>query len=126
MKPAYPVLIAALLVSVCFLVPANSQEDMEAIDNRVFENPQRVPSVFNHDSHNEQAGIEECSECHHLYEDGKKVEDESSEDQRCADCHGPRDNGAVPSLVKAYHRNCKGCHSDKNAGPIMCGECHIK
>lgn len=126
MKRTNRLLLVAILVSVCFLVPANSQEDMEVIDNSVFEDPQRVPSVFQHDTHNESAEIEECNECHHLYEDGKKVDDESSEDQRCGDCHGTRDDGAMPSLLKAFHRNCKGCHLEKNTGPIMCGECHIR
>jgi hypothetical protein len=124
MKRTAIFLFATVLVCACFLVAAYSQEDMEAIDNSVFENPQRTPSVFPHDAHNEAAEIEECNECHHVYEDGKKVEDESSEDQQCSECHGPDDEGGMPSLIKAYHRNCKGCHMTQKNGPIMCGECH--
>jgi len=117
-------LFFTMLVWGCLLVAANSQEDMEVVDNSAFENPQRVPSVFVHEEHNEKAGIEACNECHHVYEDGKKLDDESSEGESCADCHGPRDEGSKPNLTKAFHRNCKGCHMKRKAGPIMCGECH--
>ena len=124
MKPTATGLLAALLLGVFFLVSANSQEDMEVVDNNAFENPQRTSAVFAHDAHNEAAGIEECNECHHVYEDGQKLEYESSEDQQCGECHGMRDEGAMPSLTKAFHRNCKGCHIEKKNGPILCGECH--
>ena len=99
---------------------------MEFVDNDVFSNPQRPPAVFQHDTHNETAAIEECAGCHHLYEDGELVADESSEDRRCADCHGGSDSGSQPGLVKAFHINCKGCHLQQKAGPILCGECHVR
>ena len=105
---------------------ALAQEDMMVIDNSVFENPQRPPAVFKHDEHNELALIEECNECHHVYEDGQRLEDESSEDSRCADCHELQDVGAKPGLVKAFHTNCKSCHREQGKGPIMCGQCHVR
>jgi hypothetical protein len=117
-------LFVMMMVWGCLLVAANSQEDMKVVDNSAFENPQRVSSVFVHEAHNEKAGIEACNQCHHVYEDGKKLEDESSEGESCADCHGPKDDGSKPNLTKAFHRNCKGCHMERKAGPIMCGECH--
>ena len=103
-----------------------SQEEMTVVDNSVFDNPERTPSVFRHDEHNETAEIEECNECHHIYEDGEKVEGESSEDSRCADCHEKKGSGNQLGLRKAYHTNCKGCHLEKKKGPVMCGECHLK
>ena len=106
---------------------AFSQEDMVAVDNRVFDNPQRPPSVFEHDAHNEAAGIDDCAACHHVYDDdGNLVADESSEDSSCSECHGASDEGRVPNLRKAYHLNCKGCHASEGAGPVLCGECHVK
>ena len=90
----------------------------------MFANPQRASSVFAHDAHNESAGIEDCAVCHHLYEDGKLVEGESSEDQRCSDCHQEKADGKQPALMRAFHLNCKGCHLEKADGPVMCGECH--
>ncbi len=103
-----------------------SQDDMTVVDNAAFDNPQRTPSVFVHDAHNETAGIDDCAECHHVYEDGKRVEDESSEDQSCSECHDLKGAGDQPSLIKAFHANCKGCHQTQSKGPILCGECHIK
>ncbi len=112
------------LISALLLTSAYSQEDMVAVDNGVFDNARRSPSIFVHDAHNEKAGIEECYACHHVYEDGQLIEDESSEDQMCSDCHEMKAEGRRPGLMKAFHKNCKGCHQKEKAGPVMCGECH--
>lgn len=119
-------IFTSAIVSMFILASAYSQEDMTVMDNSAFDNPQRVSSLFKHDEHNEAAGVEDCSECHHVYEDGKKVEDESSEDSSCSDCHGNEASGNTPALMKAFHANCKGCHLELRKGPIMCGECHKK
>ena len=120
-------LTCALFVLLCFFATVTpAQEDMVVIDNSVFENPQRPPAVFKHDEHNELAQIEECNECHHVYEEGKRLEDESSEDQRCAECHELHDVGDKPGLVKAFHTNCKSCHREQKREPLMCGQCHVR
>jgi hypothetical protein len=119
-------LLATVLFSALAALSAYSQEEMIIIDNSVFNNPRRTPSVFRHDEHNETAELEECNECHHIYEEGEKLEDESSEDSRCLDCHEKKGSGNGLGLRKAYHTNCKGCHLEKKKGPVMCGECHIK
>ena len=120
-------LIAAAAIGFLFVfVTAYSQEDMQFVDNSVFDNPQREPSVFKHDEHNEIAEIEECNECHHIYEYGVKLEDQSSEDQMCSECHLQGSSEGQPSRTKALHTNCKGCHLIEKKGPIMCGECHVK
>lgn len=108
------------------LTPAWSQDDMTVVDNSDFINPQRPPSIFEHDLHNENAMIDDCAVCHHVYEDGELVEDESSEDQRCSECHDLEASGDQPSLMQAFHANCKGCHEEAESGPILCGECHLK
>jgi hypothetical protein len=118
--------LCLLIGIVALLSPAWSQEDMTVVDNSAFDNPQRPPSVFVHDEHNEDAGIEDCNDCHHVYEDGQLLEDESSEDQSCSECHSQKGGDGQPSLIKAFHLNCKGCHQAQAKGPIMCGECHIK
>jgi hypothetical protein len=116
-----------LMIGIVFiLTTAWSQDEMIVVDNSVFDNPQRPVSVFEHDLHNEAAGIDECSVCHHVYEDGQLVEDESSEDMRCSDCHDLETSDGQPPLMSAFHANCKGCHEAEGKGPIMCGECHIK
>ena len=119
------VLISPLLVGIFFL-PVFSQEDMEVIDDGGFAIKQRPAVAFAHDEHNEQAEIEDCNECHHVYEDGKKVEDESSEDLSCSECHAESASGRQPGLRRAFHLNCKGCHLENLKGPVMCGQCHAR
>ena len=118
---------ASILTTLLIVGFVNSQEDMVVISADGFEDPQRPPAVFRHDEHNEAAEIEECNECHHVYDDdGKLVEDESSEDQRCSDCHELTASGRQLALMKAFHTNCKGCHKKKKNGPLMCGQCHVR
>ena len=117
--------IVPLLIGI-LLIPAFSQEDMEAVDDLGFAKKRRPPAVFQHDAHNEKAQIEECNECHHVYENGEKLEDESSEDQSCSECHDENDKGKQPGLKKAFHMNCKGCHRQNKKGPVTCGKCHVR
>ena len=127
MKKSAVFLFALWMSSLLVVASAFSQEDMVSIDDSVFDSPQRPPAVFKHEAHNEAAGIEECQECHHIYDDdGKLVEDESSEDQGCWECHELRHSNGKPGLMKAFHENCKGCHLKEKKGPIMCGQCHVR
>ena len=126
MKKSVVYVLAFVIIFVLVFVSANSQEDMERVDNSVFKDSERPSALFRHDEHNENADLEDCSECHHIYEDGKKIEDESSEDQYCSDCHGLKASGSEPALMKAFHMNCKGCHVEQEQGPVTCGECHRK
>lgn len=118
--------LAILAIVLGLMVAAHSQEDMEFVDNEAFADPQRTPSVFNHEAHNETAEIYDCNECHHVYEDGERLADESSEDQMCSECHELDASGRTPGLMNAFHLNCKGCHVSQKKGPVMCGECHRK
>jgi hypothetical protein len=127
MRTLVLILTAVLLGMGLFFASAHSQEDMESVDNSPFEQPRRSAAPFFHDEHNEKAGLDDCSECHHIYdENGVKSEDESSEDQACSDCHEANDKGRQPGLRKAFHLNCKGCHVSVGKGPVVCGECHTK
>ena len=119
-------ILIVLLFGGTVLIPAFSQEDMEMIEDEGFSKRQRPPAVFRHDEHNEKAALEDCSECHHVYEDGQKLEDESSEDQSCSECHDEKGSGDMPGLRKAFHTNCKGCHLERKKGPVMCGSCHVR
>jgi len=125
MKKVIFFLMAPLLVAILF-VPASSQDDMEVVDDWGFEKKQHPPAIFPHNGHNESAEIEDCRECHHIYEDGRKLEDESSEDLSCCECHDEEGSDGRPGLRKAFHVNCKGCHLERNTGPVMCGECHVR
>ena len=114
------------LILFVMLTAGFSQDEMTQVGNDTFKNPQRTPAVFNHDAHNETAEIEDCAQCHHLYEEGELVEGESSEDMRCAECHEEHTSTDAPGLMQAFHQNCLGCHQDKKSGPVMCGECHLR
>ncbi len=98
------------------------------VDNEdVFHSPQRPPVVFRHDEHNETAEIEECNECHHVYEDGENWWKMNLPRIRVARNVMLRNgSGRKPGLKKAFHRNCKGCHLEQKKGPIMCGQCHVR
>jgi hypothetical protein len=123
MKPFVTVLLA-IAVGLLSVAAPRAQEEMQAVANDVFHAPQRPSAVFVHDAHNEAAGIDACNRCHHVYQDGRLVEDESSEDQRCSDCHAEEAQGRRPALMDAFHGNCKQCHLENGKGPILCGECH--
>ena len=127
MKKSAFFIYASLMVALLIFGSTYAQEEMVVINSDGFEDSQRPPAVFRHDEHNEAAEIEECNECHHVYDDdGKLVEDESSEDQRCSDCHEEKASGRRLALMKAFHTNCKGCHQEKKNGPLMCGQCHVR
>lgn len=118
------VLVGVLVLAV---MTANSQDDIEYVDDSGFASTMRPLPGFKHDEHNEKADIWECNVCHHVYdEDGNLIEDESSEDYECSECHGAQGDEYPMDLVRRYHQNCKGCHLDQKAGPITCGECHAK
>lgn len=100
-------------------------ETLEQLTPEAFSDPRQPPVPFFHDEHNENAGLDEdCSLCHHVYRDGHRVPDESSEDISCAECHPPVHFSRVTSLAAAYHKCCKGCHLSLQQGPIVCGQCH--
>ncbi len=121
-------LLFLMVPAICIflIIPALSQEEMTLIEDDGFQKRQRPPAVFKHDDHNELAEIEACNECHHIYDEGEKQEDESSEDQLCSECHTEKSSGNQPGLKKAFHLNCKGCHQETKKGPIMCGQCHVR
>ena len=96
----------------------------ERLDAEIFDSPRRPGALFDHENHKIILD-DDCISCHHVYEDGKLVPDESSEDNLCSDCHdleaGP--DNAMP-LEAAYHNLCKDCHFSRDEGPVLCGECH--
>ncbi|NOX32847.1 MAG: cytochrome c3 family protein [Deltaproteobacteria bacterium] len=107
---------------------AYSKEDIPTADNSAFKHPQRPAAVFDHDEHNEKANLEDdCSYCHHVYENKKLIKDESSEGSSCSECHPLKSSlkNAIP-LRTAFHKRCKECHFKSDKGPVLCGECHVK
>ncbi|MCF6247884.1 MAG: cytochrome c family protein [Desulfobacula sp.] len=122
--------LLAFLIGTLFLITtlvAFSSQNLERLEPSGFENTRRPGAVFDHDLHNENAQLDDCATCHHLYENGAIIDDESSEDSSCSECHllsSNQDNKIT--LQVAFHRQCKECHYEEKKGPVFCGECHIK
>lgn len=113
-----------VIIAACCSLPALSQDDVETVRDPAFTRHRRPPAVFLHDDHNEKAGLEDCGVCHHVYENGVKVADETSEDRKCSECHLPAGARDTMPLVGKYHNRCQSCHIAQKKGPVMCGECH--
>jgi hypothetical protein len=113
-----------LLLPLAWMLTAEAQDEVRIVEDSAFETRLRPPVPFLHDAHNDKAGIEECSVCHHVYEGGRRLEDESSEDRECSECHGAPGRSGRLQLATVYHQRCKGCHEQSSAGPVQCSECH--
>lgn len=107
------------------------QEDELTLDNAdAYVKKNRAAVTFPHEVHMNDI---ECLTCHHEYEDGENVLDESTleegnPDIRCSACHTA---DADITIKQAYHRQCMGCHRNLRkagdaTGPELCGECHVK
>lgn len=107
-------------------IAAYSQGEIRFVNDSAFNEPKRPPVKFHHDAHNQKAGITECNVCHHMYEDGEKLEYEASIGMECSQCHWSSDDHSKMDLIRAYHLQCRGCHLKEAAGPVLCGECHQK
>lgn len=102
-------------------------DDLVRMDTSAFDQLRRPAAVFDHDAHNEAAQVDDCAVCHHVWENGKLVPDESSEDSPCSDCHGLTAGADNPMpLVNAFHTQCRSCHVQQGKGPLLCAECHKK
>lgn len=100
-----------------------SQGYITTVEDSAFENRMRPVVSFEHDRHNQAAGIDSCSTCHHVYEDGRKLPGQVSIGMECSACHLSGSNGRL-ELIRAYHLQCKSCHLEKGAGPVQCAQCH--
>tara|TARA_B100000614_G_scaffold27554_1_gene21509 strand:- start:300 stop:665 length:366 start_codon:yes stop_codon:yes gene_type:complete len=116
-----------MLVVLAFCFGTAGAQELIRMDTYAFDSTRRPAAVFDHDIHNEAAELDDCAVCHHVWENGTLVEDESSEDSPCSECHGvnPTQENEM-ALANAFHTKCRSCHIDKGAGPILCGQCHRK
>lgn len=102
------------------------QDQVTTVNDSAYGQRTRPKVAFNHDAHNEAAGIEACNVCHHVYDGNQLVPDESSEDQQCSACHVGMQGGGRLDLTRVYHKRCRDCHMAQGAGPVMCCECHVR
>jgi c(7)-type cytochrome triheme protein len=124
------------LIALAFILTAGSslmaQSDRMILDSsKGLAGKKRPPVPFPHNLHVE-AGLS-CKDCHHLYEKGENVLDESTLEEgnkeiQCSTCHGLKSR---LTLEQAYHGQCMGCHKkplkeQKKAPPRYCGGCHVR
>jgi hypothetical protein len=125
-------MIAVAALMILSNSPLRAQPDKMVLDRSKASGEKQRPAVtFPHNRHAEM-GLS-CKDCHHLYENGKNVLDESkleegNKDIRCSACHGSKSR---LNPEKAFHKQCIGCHTKyqkekKKTGPRYCGGCHIK
>jgi hypothetical protein len=94
-----------------------------------FKEHKKGPVMFNHEEHVVKDKIA-CTECHHVYKDGKNTWKEGDPVQKCDACHSPDEKkGNAEKLQLAFHKDCQGCHKelkDKKAPYKKCNDCHQK
>lgn len=102
-------------------------EDSFKIQDKLFKKPKKSAVEFTHKKHSVDHKLA-CTECHHVYKDGKNVFKDGDKVQECSACHtSPKKNqGKMLSLYNAFHDNCKTCHKAAKKGPRKCNECHPK
>lgn len=116
-------LFIAILGLMVFSINAFSGIDEGTVTDPAFSRKSRGDVFFDHEMHMETAGVVDCATCHHVYEDGKVLEFESSEGVSCSECHMGKDGDILP-VIEAYHQQCRSCHIEQKAGPVTCAGCH--
>ena len=120
---------AALFATVGIPLATDAPEKINILDSSI-EKPKKGAVNFTHKKHAVDYKIA-CTECHHVYKDGKNVFKQGDPIQKCSACHDPvKSEGKVKKLMLAFHQNCQGCHKEletagKPRGPTRkCNDCH--
>jgi hypothetical protein len=106
----------------------------------LWENPTKRPVRLTHEKHIKDYKIA-CKDCHHVYEEGENIWDETMPVAKCETCHNePTVKGETKlppeekkkNLKWAFHENCRTCHkalkkeNPETQAPVTCGKCHKK
>ncbi len=120
-----------LMITVALLLISAGSPLWAQPDKIVLKGKTRPDVTLLHNRHVE-SGLS-CKDCHHIYENGKNILDESkleegNKDVRCLNCHGSKSG---LNLEQAFHKQCIGCHTKsqkekKKTGPQYCGGCHVR
>ena len=115
--------------------------DSITMESKIYKKHTKGLVTLSHKKHAENKDIS-CTQCHHVYKDGKNIWKEGNPVQKCEACHTetgkpPKDMKKAEVVSKyhkeALHANCKDCHKkmvDKNSdmGKALkgCNGCHPK
>jgi len=126
------VIISTALFAGAGILIATDVPDKMSLHDPAIEKHRKGAVNFTHNKHATDYKIA-CTECHHVFKDGKNVFKEGDPVQKCSACHDPvKSEGKVKKLMLAYHKNCQGCHKEldkagKPTGPTRkCNDCHEK
>lgn len=124
-------LLTCMLTTVAVSLLVAQPEDILIDHKEAYRTRQRPAVRFPHGVH--MAGDLSCTDCHHRYEAGQNVLEESELEEgkpeiQCAHCHAQETR---INLRQAFHRQCVGCHTKihsagEKTGPRLCGECHLR
>ncbi len=133
------VFVAALLFIMVNSLIASDVPETITMDSKLYEKHRKGSVTFPHKKHAEYEGIS-CTDCHHVYEDGKNAWKEGDPVQNCEACHSktgraPRDMDKAERIKQyhqdAIHENCRGCHkkmvdrsTEKGKALARCSGCH--
>lgn len=124
------ILSIALLIGGGILIAKDAPDEIN-IKADAFEKYKKGAVKFTHKKHNVDYKIA-CTECHHVYKEGKNIYKEGDPVQKCSECHDvKKSEGKKKKLMLAFHKNCQGCHkelekAEKKTGPVKCNKCHEK
>jgi hypothetical protein len=125
------ILSIALFTGVGILIATDVPDEISVYSD-AFKKHKKGAVKLTHKKHNTDYKVA-CTECHHVYKEGKNVYKEGDPAQKCSACHDAvKSKGKVKKLMLAYHRNCQGCHkglekAGKKTGPTKkCNDCHEK
>jgi hypothetical protein len=126
------VIISMALFAGTGLLIATDAPDEISIYADAIKTHKKGPVNLTHKKHHVDYKIA-CTECHHVYQEGKNIYKEGDPVQKCQECHdAEKSEGNVKKLMLAYHKNCQGCHKElekagKKSGPTKkCNDCHAK
>jgi len=140
------ILLAGLMSAVFLLtvgVPsATDVPDVVKMESKVYPKHTKPIVTLSHKKHSVDYKIA-CTECHHVYKDGKNTWKEGDEVKKCDACHcepkkpkGDKTKMKKAEKIKKYHysaihANCRDCHKQlkkekKATGPVTCVKCHVK
>lgn len=78
---------------------------------------ERPAVAFDHEKHTEALKGEDCSKCHDKDADSGAL---------IFTVYDPAQVTTRQGIIEAYHKNCIDCHKERKAGPVACGECHVR